>query len=225
MCASRIRLAGTGKLDSAGMLLCGDGSSRQRGHRAGADEFCTPGEVLFPSACAALYRRNMLTQIGFFDEEFFLYCEDTDLGLRARWSGWKCLYVPEASVEHRYSHSAGRASPLKAYLVERNRLRLVVKNFPMAMLWRVPFLSLARYFWHAVSIWSGRGAASEFGKDGNSSWLLPAYVLRAHIALIPHLAGLLSARRTIRGGARISAAEFRRLAEAHAIGTREVAAL
>jgi len=34
----------------------------------------------------------------------------------------RCLYVPGAVVEHRYSHSAGRASALKAYLVERNRL-------------------------------------------------------------------------------------------------------
>jgi hypothetical protein len=225
MCASRIRLAGTGKLDSAGMLLCADGSSRQRGHRAAADKFCTGCEVLFPSACAALYSRNMLSQIGFFDEEFFLYCEDTDLGLRARWSGWKCLYVPGATVDHRYSHSAGRVSPLKAYLVERNRLRLVVKNFPLTMLWRVPFASLARYFWHAVSIWSGKGAASDFGRAGNHSWLLPAYVLRAHLALIPQLAKLLDARRAIRRSARITAAEFRGLAAAHAIGVREVAAL
>ena len=72
----------------------------------------------------------MLEEIGGFDDDFFLYCEDTDLGLRARWAGWKCLYVPEAVVEHHYSHSAGRASPLKAYYVERNRLFVLVKNFP-----------------------------------------------------------------------------------------------
>ena len=38
----------------------------------------------------------MLEEIGLFDDRFFLYCEDTDLGLRARWAGWKCLYVPAA---------------------------------------------------------------------------------------------------------------------------------
>ena len=74
----------------------------------------------------------MLDEIGLFDESFFLYCEDTDLGLRARWAGWECGYVPGAVVEHRYSHSAGRASPLKAYYVERNRLYTVIKNFPFA---------------------------------------------------------------------------------------------
>jgi GT2 family glycosyltransferase len=104
------------------MLLSGDGSSKQRGHFCPPSEFAQAEEVFFPSACAALYRRNMLDEIGLFDEEFFLYCEDTDLGLRARWSGWNCLYVPNGIVDHRYSHSAGRASRLKAYLVERNRL-------------------------------------------------------------------------------------------------------
>ena len=89
-------------------------------------------EVLLPSGSAALYRRAMLDEIGGFDDDFFLYCEDTDLGLRARWAGWKCLYVPGAVVEHHYSHSAGRASPLKAYYVERNRLFVLVKNFPAA---------------------------------------------------------------------------------------------
>ena len=42
-------------------------------------------EALMPSGSAALYRRTMLEEIGGFDDEFFLYCEDTDVGLRARW--------------------------------------------------------------------------------------------------------------------------------------------
>ena len=87
-------------------------------------------DALLPSGSAALYRRKMLDEIGLFDETFFLYCEDTDLGLRARWAGWECVYVPGAVVEHRYSHSAGRASPLKAYYVERNRLYTAIKNLP-----------------------------------------------------------------------------------------------
>ena len=82
-----------------------------------------------PSGSAALYRREMLEEIGLFDESFFLYCEDTDLGLRARWAGWECLYVPDAMVEHRYSHSAGKASALKAYYVERNRLFRDLQEF------------------------------------------------------------------------------------------------
>jgi len=150
MCASRVQLAGDGRLDSAGMLLCLDGSSRQQGHLESPESFSRRQEALLPSGSAAFYRREMLEEIGLFDEAFFLYCEDTDLGLRARWAAWECLYVPEAVVEHRYSHSAGQASALKAYYVERNRLFLAVKNLPMPELLLAPFYSAARYFWHVL---------------------------------------------------------------------------
>ena len=138
MCASQVRLFGEPRLDSAGMLVARDGSSKQRGHGRLPEDFPVPEEVLLPSGSAALYRRSMLEDIGGFDDAFFLYCEDTDLGLRARWAGWKCLYVPQAVVEHHYSHSAGRASPVKAYYVERNRLFVLVKNFPGRMLLAAP---------------------------------------------------------------------------------------
>src|SRR5262249_32282410 len=107
MFASQVRLAGSPLLDSAAMLIAADGSSKQRGHAEPPERFDRATEALCPSGSAALYRREMLDQIGLFDESFFLYCEDTDLGLRARRAGWECVYVPGAIVEHRYSHSAG----------------------------------------------------------------------------------------------------------------------
>lgn len=223
MLASRVLLNGTAALDSAGMLLAADGSSKQRGHGRAAVEFANRRDALLPSGSAALYRRKMLEEIGLFDEHYFLYCEDTDLGLRARWAGWECRYVPEAGVEHRYSHSAGRASPLKAYYVERNRLYTVVKNFPAAMLWRVPFEGLARYVWHLAAMLAGRGKGAEFRQAGHSAALLPWLVLRAHMAALMRAPRLLRERTRIRR--RISATEFRAVAECHAITVREVAAL
>ncbi len=225
MCASQVRLARRDALDSAGMLLCADGSSKQRGHGEAPGEYLTPAEVLLPSASAALYRGKMLAETGLFDEEFFLYCEDTDLGLRARWAGWKCLYVPDAVVEHRYSATVGRASPLKAYFVERNRLLMIAKTFPLGMLWKAPFVSLARYGWHAISAAGGTGAAAEFRKAGNPALLLGYFVIKAHLALLASLPRLWKQRRSLRRQARISAAEFRRLAGQHSIRAREVAAL
>ncbi len=225
MCASRVTLVGGRRLDSAGMLVCGDGSSKQRGHGAAASAFAREEEVLFPSGSAALYRRRMLEEIGLFDEEFFLYCEDTDLGLRARWAGWRCLYVPDAVVEHRYSHSAGRASPLKAYYVERNRLFVVAKNFPASLLIKSPAVALVRYFWHVAAIGQGRGAAAEFRRAGNNAGRLVWFVLRAHVALLAAAGRLWKQRREIRRQARIPAREFRALLEAHSISARQVAAL
>jgi GT2 family glycosyltransferase len=225
MCASQVRLYGESRIDSAGMLVCGDGSSKQRAHGRAPEDFLVTEEVLFPSGSAALYRRAMLDEIGGFDASFFLYCEDTDLGLRARWAGWKCLYVPQAAVEHHYSHSAGRASPLKAYYVERNRLFVLAKNFPGAMLFAAPFVCLARYFWHIWYILEGRGAAARFRAEGNAGPKMLWYVLRAHLAFLAALPRLLRERRRIQRSARITTAVFRRLLRAHSIRARRVAAL
>jgi GT2 family glycosyltransferase len=224
MWASQIRLAGRGVLDSAGLLLCRDGSSKQRGHGRDPSEFNRREEVLLPSGCAALYRRKMLREIGLFDEDFFLYCEDTDLGLRGRWAGWTCVYAPDAVVEHRYSHSAGRASALKARYVERNRLYLVAKNFPLSLLIGVPLNAALRYWWHIRSLASGSGAAGQFRVEGQSAMALPAFVLRAHWDALVHAPALWGARRKIQHTARITARQFRDLVAAYSISPREVAA-
>jgi GT2 family glycosyltransferase len=225
MFASRVMLAGKGTLDSAGMLLAADGSSKQRGHGQAPEAFSKMRDAFFPSGSASLYRRTMLEQIGLFDETYFLYCEDTDLGLRARWAGWKCLYVPEAAVEHRYSHTAGGASPMKAYYVERNRLYTAVKNFPARMLWRVPFAACARYFWHLVSLLGGLGKTGEYRDAGHDEWLLPFLVFRAHAVTLFHLPRLLRERRRIAAGRKLTPLEFRKLAKGHVISLREVASL
>jgi GT2 family glycosyltransferase len=212
-------------LDSAGMLIAADGSSKQRGHGEASKEFASSSEALFPSGSAALYRREAIEQTGGFDENFFLYCEDADLGLRTIWAGWECRYVADAVVEHRYSHSAGRASPLKAYYVERNRLYTVVKNFPAGRLPGALFAACARYFWHLVFLWKGRGKAAEFRGAGYSAAMLPWLVVRAHAAALLSLPRLLrQRRRTIRARA-IGTAEFERLLDRYSLSVRQVAAL
>lgn len=219
MCACKVTLAGTGKLDSAGMLICGDASSKQRGHGEPVGSFPHLEPSLAPSGSAAMYRRGMFEQTGGFDEAFFLYCEDTDLALRAQWAGWKCLYVPGAEVRHHYSSSAGRISPLKAYLVERNRLFVLVKNFPLGQLMRAPWVALKRYWFHAT-LASGLAAES---RAEHSTWRMGWWVLKAHLAVVAHLPRLLAQRRAIRRGARIGDADFTALLRRYAISPRQVA--
>lgn len=225
MCASAIRLPGGTQLDSAGMLISGDGTSKQRGNLQPPEAFAAPEEVLCPSGCAALYRREMLEQIGMFDEDFFLYCEDTDLGLRGRWAGWTCLYAPDAVVEHRYSQTAGADSWVKAYYVERNRLFVLLKNFPIRLLARVPAASCSRYFWHLVSALTGRGSAARFREQTSNPAELFYIVVRAHFVMLKHGPRLLRQRRAIRRQARIGARDFEQLVARHYISPREVAAL
>ncbi len=225
MFASQVRLAGSDKLDSTGMLIALDGSSKQRGHGESPASFAKNSDTLFPTGSAALYRRKMLDEIGLFDERFFLYCEDTDLGLRARWAGWEGEYVAGAQVDHVYSKSAGRASALKAYYVERNRLYTVVKNFPFSRLALVKFYAAARYFWHLVFMVTRTGKAAEFRDSGHPSWLLPFLVLRAHASAVVRLPYLWRERRRIFKARRLSSKEFRALLAEHSITVRKVAEL
>ena len=224
MCASQIRLlASRGRLDSAGLNIYPDGTSKQRGHGREASKYGTPEAVLLPSGCAALYRRSMIEQVGDFDPDYFLYVEDTDLGLRGRLAGWRCVYVPEAIVEHEYSKSSGRASRVKAFYVERNRLFTVVKLFP-AVLWPfVPLFSAWRYLAHFAALLQGKGLAGEFRGPSESWWQLVLIVVSAHWHTLLHFGELLRKRRTARRNARLGPLEFWRLLRRHAAGAREVA--
>jgi GT2 family glycosyltransferase len=207
------------------MLIAADGSSKQRGHGEDPAKFAGERDALLPSGSAALYRREMLDEVGLFDESFFLYCEDTDLGLRGRRAGWECAYVAGAAVEHRYSHSAGRASALKAYYVERNRLYCAIKNLPVSLLAGAPFFAMARYFWHLISMMRGRGKAAEYREAGFSGALLPFLVFRAHVAALYRMPRLLAARRKIAKTARLGDRDFRALLEKNLIPIRQVAEL
>jgi GT2 family glycosyltransferase len=102
-----------------------------------------PVEIFGPCGGAALYRRAMLDEIGLFDEDFFAYLEDVDLAWRARLAGWRCLYVPAARVLHCHSATAREGSPFKSYLLGRNKVRLILKNYPFARLWPCVPLVLA----------------------------------------------------------------------------------
>jgi GT2 family glycosyltransferase len=223
MCASRIRLQDSGQLDSAGMSICLDGSSKQRGGSMPPSRFARSESVLFPSACAALYRRRMLEEIGLFDGDFFLYCEDTDLGLRAVWAGWQCRYAAAAGVTHRYSWTAQPYSALKAQYVERNRLWVALKNFPLALLPLVPFAATARYLYQLFYALTGKGAAAKFRRSGASVAEACAIVTRAHFETLTNLPALLRKRAEISHRRRIGSVEFIQLMLRHRVRVRDLA--
>jgi GT2 family glycosyltransferase len=63
--------------------------------------FDRPRRVFGATAAASIYRRALFDDIGVLDEEFFFIHEDTDLDLRANVAGHRCLYIPDAIVEHK----------------------------------------------------------------------------------------------------------------------------
>lgn len=132
-------------MDSIGLGIAFDGMSRQAHRGEPPSDLDAPMEVLAASGCACMYRASALKEAGFFDEDFFAYCEDTDLGLRLRFAGWKAVAAPGAAVTHYYSRTLGKMSGQKLYFVERNHFWVAVKNFPLIILPLVPFATLWRY--------------------------------------------------------------------------------
>ena len=109
-----------------------------------------------------MYRKQMLDQIGGFDEDFFAYGDDAELGLRARIAGWRCLYVPGAVVRHHRGSTLGLASSRRVELIERNRLLLALKHFPWSLLWLNGFYYAARLAHGAWSSAQGVGETARF---------------------------------------------------------------
>jgi len=150
-------------IDKAGHLIYWDGQNRGRGTmETDVGQYDKPEEILWPDACAALYHRKVFEETGGFDEAFFAFGDDADLGMRARLLGWSAWYVPSALVHHRHSASFGAYSPFKIMLVERNRLLLAIKNFPWLLLLQNPFWTFKRLSWNAYAIFHRKGSASRF---------------------------------------------------------------
>lgn len=93
------------------------------------------GEIFSPCAAAALYRRSAWTEAGGFDEDFFCYLEDVDLGFRLRLLGWPSMHVPTAVCYHAGSALSGRHSDFSTYYGQRNMVWTFVKNMPSWLFW------------------------------------------------------------------------------------------
>ncbi len=211
MWASKMLFFETDIIDKAGHLMYPDGQNRGRGtgeRDRGQYEFLE--EVLFPDGCAAVYRKRMLDEIGGFDESFFAYGDDADLGIRGRWMGWRCLYVPDAVVYHHHSSTSGPFSVQKIYWIERNRMWLAIKNFPLPLLIINPLFTLNRWLWNLLAALLRQGAAGNFRRQA-SLWELVRTVTRAHRDGLRQLGRMFAKRHRIRKTRRIADLEFCRL--------------
>lgn len=91
-------------------------------------------EVFGPSAGAAAYRTNTLRTVGGFDAAYFAYLEDVDLAWRLRLLGNRSWLAASAAVLHAHSATARHLSPMKRFLLSRNRIRVIVRCIPISIL-------------------------------------------------------------------------------------------
>ena len=126
-----------------------------------------PAEVFSPCGAAMMIDRALFLEMGGFDERFFCYCEDVDLGYRLRLAGEPVLLAPHAIVRHEGSVSTGgRRSDFSLYHGARNRLWLYLKDTPPLLLGlTLPFHLLATAgAWLRATI-QGRGEPVERGLE------------------------------------------------------------
>jgi len=175
------------RIDNTGNTLLADGLNlcRDRGAEDGP-QHRTPVDPLLPSGSAMLLDRALLTRIGGFDEGFFAYGEDAELGLRALEAGVAPRYAPDAVVHHLGGGTWGPRSLRKAYLVERNRARLAVAHLPSSWLPGLPLRVAVRYLHHARSAADGGGPLGSYGGVARRC----GAALAAGAALVSSLGGL-----------------------------------
>jgi N-acetylglucosaminyl-diphospho-decaprenol L-rhamnosyltransferase len=151
-----------------------------------------PVEAAFASGAALVVRREAWERLGGFDEHYFMYCEDMDLGLRVWLSGRGVGVAPAARVEHDYEFAKG---PRKWFLLERNRWWTILSDYPGRLLALLaPALLLSELALVAVAARGG--------------WL--GAKLRSWAAVARELPQILERRRRVQATQAVSDLEFAR---------------
>lgn len=209
------------RIDKVGHVIWLDGQNRGRGTGEwDTGQYDREQEVLWPDGCAALYRKTMLDSIGGFDEDLFAYGDDAELGLRARIAGWSCIYTPSAVVRHRRGSTLGLLSSRRIELIERNRVLLAVRHFPVSLLCLNPLYFGIRLCAGVVASFRGRGEAGRF--SGGERGRLAAALLRGLAQGLAHAPRTWRKRRQSTAPSVLSAGEVRHLLTTHSISLREL---
>jgi GT2 family glycosyltransferase len=152
-----------------------------------------PREVAFASGACLAVPRARWRDLGGLAPEFFMYCEDVDLSLRAWLWGGRVGVEPAARVDHDYAFAKGA---YKWRLLERNRAAVVIRTYPGSLLAVLaPALLATELVLLIVAPASGWGRSK----------------LQAHADTLRALPRLLRERRAIQARRAIGASEFARL--------------
>jgi len=157
-------------MDNGGNLYTLFGWSIHYGEGLNPTSLYQPALIFAACAGAAIYRRCIFEEIGYFDESFYAYLEDMDIGFRAKIFGYNNAFCPTALVHHIGSGTTGsKYNAFKVRLSARNNLWLIYKNLPILLFaLNLPFLSFgfaAKFFYFC-----GKGFGREYLKGLFEGW-------------------------------------------------------
>lgn len=181
------------RLDGIGDRYAGFGLFWRGGVGRPARAPYVDGETFSPCAAAAMYRRDLFERVGGFDESFFCYGEDVDLGFRIRLLGGRCRQVGPAVVHHVGSGITREYGDFSLFHSVRNGVWILVKNVPFPLiLVSGPLYALAMAY---LLLFRWRGAPA-------------STVRRGLVAAVSGLGGVLRRRRAVQGSRRASQREL-----------------
>jgi GT2 family glycosyltransferase len=123
-------------INNVGGIVLADGYGADRGYQqVDAGQFDQPEDVFTACGNGMALRTAIGRELDWFDDDFFLYYEDTDLSWRIRALGHEIRYVPTAVLRHVHSASSVEWSPLFVFHTDRNRLLMLTKDatLPLAV--------------------------------------------------------------------------------------------
>jgi hypothetical protein len=116
-------------VNNAGSIVLTAGYGADRGYQEiDAGQYDEARDVFALCGCAVAFRTEAGREVDWFDDDFFLYYEDTDLSWRLRAAGWTIRYEPKAVVRHVHSATAIEWSPRFVFHTERNRMLMLAKD-------------------------------------------------------------------------------------------------
>ena len=132
---SRVTLPGSPKIiDSCGGIADIYGFAWNKGKgELDKGQHNTPEACFYAVGSSLAIRRDAFENAGGFDEAFFMYLEDVDLSWRMRLLGYRVLFAPRSRVVHRSGITRMKTSDIQ-YLFNRNRLRMILKNYSFSTL-------------------------------------------------------------------------------------------
>lgn len=145
-------------------------------------------ETFFVCGAALLIKREVFEKFRLFDPKYFAYYEDVDLCWRSWILGYKVMYVPKSFIYHKVGTVLGKNFPRRLFLIERNRLRTLLKNYEYKTLIKIlPGYILWRIFriWHLIR------------KSDKLAYLFFLTYIKAFIWNLFHLRSLLKNRKKI----------------------------
>lgn len=171
-------------VNNVGSIVFTAGYGADRGYQdVDAGQFDEPQDVFALCGCAVAFRTEAGREVGWFDDDFFLYYEDTDLSWRLRAAGWSIRYEPKAVVRHVHSATSVEWSPTFVFHTDRNRLLMLVKN---ATPWRA-VRECARYplTTGSMALRTVRTSLRARSRPAVRPTLMRLKVLRSFLRLLP----------------------------------------